>query len=71
MNLQELTRHIEKTTGKLFISKGEIASLGFGKDTVREIVKSIDCITTGTEGRYRLYYIRDVARAIMDRRLLN
>lgn len=71
MTTSELTRHIEKTTGKLFVSFGEIVKLGFGKDAVKDLVKDLDSVTTGAERKYRKYYVGDVARSIMDRRILH
>lgn len=71
MTAQELSRAIEKSTGKLFISFAEIVKLGFGKDTVKDMVKHLDFVTTGTERRNRKYYVGDVSKAIMDRRLLH
>ena len=71
MTTSELTRHIERTTGKLFISAGEIAKLGFGKDAVRDMCRGMDTYTTGEDRKYRKYYIGDVSRAILDRRLLH
>ena len=71
MTNTELTRHIERSTGKMFISFQEIVKLGFGKDTVRDLVKDLDTVTTGSERKCRKYYIGDVSRAIMDRRMLH
>lgn len=71
MTKSELTKHIEKTTGKMFLSAGEIVKVtGFGKDTVKEIVRNLDYVTIGTEKRYRKYYIEDISQAIMERRIL-
>lgn len=71
MTNAELSKAIEQSTGKLFISFSEIVKLGFGKDTVRDMVRQLDFVTTGTERRNRKYYVGDVSRAIMDRRLLH
>lgn len=71
MNTTELTRHIEKTTGKMFLSFGEIVKLGFGKDAVRDLVKDLDSVTPGTERKHRKYYVGDISKAIMDRRILH
>jgi len=67
----ELTRHIEKSVGKLFISEPEIVKLGFGKDTVKDICRDLDAITVGKERKQKRYYIGDVSKAIIDRRILH
>lgn len=71
MTTQELTRHIERTTGKLFVSEPEIVKLGFGKDTVKDICRNLDAITVGKERKQKRYYIGDVSKAIIDRRILH
>ena len=71
MTATELTRHIEKSVGKLFVSEPEIVKLGFGKDTVKDICRDLDAITVGKERKQRRYYIGDVSKAIIDRRILH
>lgn len=71
MTATELTRHIEKSVGKLFISEPEIVKLGFGKDTVKDICRDLDAITVGKERKQKRYYIGDVSKAIIDRRILH
>ncbi len=71
MTASELTRHIEKSTGKMFVSAGEITKLGFGKDAVRELCKGLDAVTTGQERKCRKYYVGDVAKAIISCRILH
>lgn len=71
MTATELTRHIEKSVGKLFVSEPEIVKLGFGKDTVKDMCRNLDSVTTGKERKQKRYYIGDVSRAIIDRRLLH
>lgn len=71
MTTTELTRHIKLSTGKSFLSFSEIVELGFGKDTVRSLVRDLDYVTTGNERRNKKYFVGDVSRAIMDRRMLH
>ena len=71
MTTAELTRHIERSTGKLFLSFQEIVKLGFGKDTVREMIKGVDYVVTGENRHVKKYYVADVSKMIMERRMLH
>lgn len=71
MTKSELTKHIEKSTGKLFLSEGQITNLGFGKDAVHRICKELDYVTLGEKRKRKQYYIADVAGAIIDHRILH
>jgi len=71
MTAAELTRHIEKATGKLFLTESQIAKLGFGKDAVHRLCKGLDYVTLGEKRKCRQYYIGDISKAILNQRILH